>query len=167
MTEGVNVSTESFEVDGGPLGLNGNFSVNVPDVVVMAPGSSGSITLNFSGDPNAYRGGGIFTDTYYPSVGWIPSGISMNFSETAIPMPANQTATDTLSISIAPNATQGTYIIFIGFPNPLAGVEFQASGYLILSVWDGTGQWPVLPMMNVPLLDGQKQPIIFNATSSS
>jgi len=166
LSKGVNVSTESFEVSGGPLGLDGNFSVDVPDVTVMAPGSSGSIVVNFTGDPNTCVGSCVpFTDSYYPNVSWIPSDISMNFSETTVPVPTSQTANDNLRISIAPNATQGTYIVFFEFPGPGAG--YEASGYVILSVWDGKGQWPVLPMLSVPLLDGQKQPIIFNATSTS
>jgi hypothetical protein len=167
-TQGMNVSTESFEVNGSALGINGDFPVDVPHVVVMSQGSSGSMEVSFTGNPNICTGNCTpFTDEYLPSLSTMPSGVSMNFSETNIPVPASGTANDTLHISVSPSAAQGTYIVFFEFPGPGGGGYATSSGYLILSVWDGQGPWPVLPMLSVPLLDGQPQPIIFNTTSTS
>lgn len=168
LAQGMNVSTESFEVNGSALGINGDFSVDVPHVVVMSPGSSGSIEVSFTGNPNICTGSCIpFTDEYLPSVTSTPSGVSMNFSETNVPVPASDTANDTLHISISPSAAQGTYIVFFEFPGPGGSGYATSYGYLILSVWDGQGPWPVLPMLSVPLANGQPQPIIFNTTSTS
>lgn len=169
-TKGLQVASESFEIDGSPLGLNGTYSVEVPHVIVMPPGSHGSIGLNLTGIetncPSSTPARTVVncrSNSNYlvtPSTSSLPSGVSVSFSKPSITVEMGGSANDTMLLSVAPNATQGTYIVFLNDPP-----DPDYPGYVILSIWNGQGQWPVLPMLSVPLSDGQNQPIIFNGTS--
>jgi len=171
-TRGLQVASESFEVNGSALGINGTYSVEVPHVVVMRPGSSGSIGLNLTGIeetcpppsgniiydcPSSYQ---VAPRASTPPNDTLPYGVSVSFSDPSVSVPVGGSVNDTLLISVPSNATQGTSIIFLQNPP-----STDYAGYIVLSVWNGQGQWPVLPMLNAPLLDGQEQPVIVNGTS--
>ena len=182
-TSGLTVASESFEINGSAVGLNGTYSVLVPNVISMRPGSSGSIGLNLTGieidcPPISSAQGNTtststtvttvtvngscspFTYDVTPSTRALPPGVTVDFSKPSVGVDMGATVSDPMQISVSSNAPQGTYIIFLDSPPYTAG-----GGYVILSIWNGQGSWPVLPMLTAPLIDGQNQPVIVNGTS--
>jgi len=179
---GAGVTRQSFVINGTAVGLNGTYSVLVPNVLVMRPGSQASVGLNLTGlgrqcnqtgNSGESTGGAAqttltstVTGTYCgpyeisPLAVSVPENVSVTFARPNVSVPMGGNATDTMLISVADNATQGTYIVFLRNPPSTASYS-----YFILSVWDGQGTWPVLPMMNAPLFNGQNQPILVNGTS--
>ncbi|MDA4115616.1 MAG: hypothetical protein OK442_03555 [Thaumarchaeota archaeon] len=148
-TSGLRVPSEFLEVNGSSFGLSGNFSVEIPHVIVMAPGSSGSIGLNVTGE-------GMSCSTSYcpssqfqvaPSIGPFHPGVSVSFSDPVISLKMGATVNDTMLISVSPTAAEGTYIVLLDnklYSSPDAGY----GGYFILSIWNGLGQWPPLAVGN-------------------
>ncbi|HVB01111.1 MAG TPA: YncE family protein [Acidimicrobiales bacterium] len=174
---GLAVEPESFQVDGRAFGLNATYSVYVPNVVVMAPGTTGTLGLTLQGiqadcPPNQTASSGSQTvvtiqdcPTSYqvsPSTAQLPAGVSVSFSKPTVDVAAGATLNETMTISVSATAAQGTYMVFLQSAPNTSGV---LGDYYVLSVWNGKGQWPVLPMLDVPLFSGDKQPIIVNGTA--
>ena len=173
---GLAVQPESFQVDGRVFGLNGTYSVYVPHVVVVAPGTSGTLGLTLQGleadcPPNRTGSSSqtIITvqncPTAYqvsPSTTQLPTGVSVSFSQPSVNVAAGETLNETMTISVSASAAQGTYMVFLRSAPNTSGV---LGGYYILSVWNGKGQWPVLPMLSVPMFNGDNQPVIVNGTA--
>lgn len=177
-TSGLSLAPESFQINGSAVGLNGTYSVLVPDVITMRQGSSGIIGVNLtgisvecapqqtsvSGGATTIVFGGIcapFTYDVTPSTGALPPGVTASFSEQSVGVEMGASVSDSMQISVSPNAPQGTYVIFLDSPPYTA-----ARGYIVLSIWNGQGSWPVLPMLTVPLAGStQNQPVIVNGTS--
>ncbi len=174
---GLAVEPESFDVDGRVFGLNGTYPVYVPNVVVVAPGTSGTLGLTLQGievncPPSQTSSSGSQTvitvqncPTAYqvsPSTSHLPTGVSVSFSQPTVNVADGETLNETMTISVSASAAQGTYMVFLGNAPYTSGV---LGDYYILSVWDGKGQWPVLPLLSVPLFNGDNQPIIVNGTA--
>ena len=181
---GAQVTTQRFLINGTAVGLDGEYPVAVPNVLVMRPGSQASVGLvltglgspcNQTGNSGDSTGGPAqtrststvtVTETYCgpyqisPLAVSVPENLSVTFARPDVSVPMGGNATDTMLISAPNNAAQGTYIVFLRSPPSTASYS-----YFILSIWDGQGEWPVLPMMNAPLLDGQDQPILVNGAS--
>jgi hypothetical protein len=133
---GVTVAWQSFQVNGSTLGIKGAFSVTVPNVMVVLPGSSGSVNVSVKDEcPQGY----ICPSNTTLSAGPLPSGLSINFFQPELRLAANETVQDSMQISASQNATQGTYLI------ELKGLAVPV--YFVLSVWNSQGAWPVLPML--------------------
>lgn len=134
--QGVAVAQQSFQVNGSTLGVEGAFPVIVPNVIILAPGSSGSLKVNVTDE--CPRGFPCPSDVTL-STGSLPPGLSINFFRQELPLVGNQTVQNMMVISALQNATQGTYLIELdGLAVPL---------YFILSVWNGHSSWPILPLL--------------------
>jgi hypothetical protein len=148
-TKGLRAPAEFFEVNGSSFGMSGNYSVEAPHVIVMAPGSSGSIGLNVTGiEMNCsipYCSSSEIQVT--PSTESLPPGVSISFSDPITSVKMGGTINDTMLISVSSTATEGTYLVLLdnklySSPDPGNG------GYFILSIWSGIGQWPPLVVGN-------------------
>jgi hypothetical protein len=157
--KGVLVASESFYVNGSVVGEPGTYPVVVPNVIVAAPGSSGSVQVDYQAvGPPCHESGGCSSSSYdvSPSVSLLPPGVSVSFSKQEVAVTGNETAQDTMSITVAANATQGTYFVKLG-PSMYGSDTWP---YFVLTIWNGQGQWPVLPM-----LQGQDQSVILSGAS--
>jgi hypothetical protein len=130
-TDGVQMESESFAVNGSLLKQNGTFLVEVPNVVVVGPGSSGSVGLNLTdmvapcpsqagSSVGGTDSGGKTTTvvitcipdtTGAPSAGSLPAGVSASFTEPSVS--SGGSIEDTMQISASSNASQGTYILLL------------------------------------------------------
>ena len=113
--EGARHIPESFEIDGRALGLNGTYSVLVPDVISMLPGSSGSIGLNLTGIAPTCSSNSQFTCIPFPynvtvSATGLPQGVSMTYSNQSVEVAMGASVVDVASIA-ALSASPGTYVV--------------------------------------------------------
>jgi len=144
-TKGLSAPAEFFEVNGSSFGMSGNYSVEIPHVIVMAPGSSGSIGLNVTGLEMNCSTSYCLSSPFQvaPSTGSLPPGVSISFSDPLTLVKMGATVNDTMLISVSSTATEGTYLVLLDnklYNSPDAG----RAGYFILSIWNGQGQWPPL-----------------------
>lgn len=163
-TKGLDISTESFEIDGTAVGLNGTYSVLVPHVISMRSGSSGSIGLNLTGIASTCTSNSQLTCVPFPynvtlRATGIPQGVSITYANQSAEVAMGASVVAEASIT-ALSASPGTYVVFFDTPPYTA-----YGGYVILSVWNSRGQWPVLPMLDVPLANGDNQPVLVNGTA--
>ncbi len=160
----LDISSESFEIDGRAFGLNGTYSVLVPDVISMLPGSSGSIGLNLTGIAPTCSSNSQFTCIPFPynvtvSATGLPQGVSMTYSNQSVEVAMGASVVDVASIA-ALSANPGAYA-----SSSTRRHTPTTGGTCVLSVWNGNGQWPMLPMLDVPTNNGDNQPIIVNGTT--
>lgn len=147
------VSTQTFGIDGGIVGVSGHVPVTVPNVVIARPGSIGTIGLNFSSTINSAAKVNLSFVDPFPSFeslasNGLPTGVTIVPSSSSIVIPSNGQAPVELTISVDQSASAGTYLIGLkiaiiasnwGQPNEGVDVIF------VLSVWNGEGQWPAPP----------------------
>jgi hypothetical protein len=148
----LSVSTERYRIDGGVVGVTGTVPVVVPDVVIAKAGTTGSIALNFSSNIGTETKANLTFVNPFPGLQsflptGIPSGVTIQTSKAFI-IPSNGQVRVSLTISVNLGAPTGTF--FIGartsllasnWSQPSEGVDV----IFILSVWNGTGQWPAPP----------------------
>lgn len=145
---GVKVSNEQFGIDGTILGRTGaNVPVEVTNVILIKPGSAGSIDLNFSSNlPNSIDVNFSFVNPLGNfqtlSSGDLPSGVSIHFASPTVVVPSNGTASTTMEISAAANARSGTYLLQVVASS---GSQFSTSTTFFITIWNGSGQWPPPP----------------------
>ena len=148
----LNVSAETFKIDGNAVGVSGSVPVVIPNVVIARPGSTGTVELGFSStvgsDVNATFS---FSD---PLPGYqallpsgLPMGVSIQTSSRTLIIPSNGQMSTNLLISVDQSAPMGTY--FIELKATLYDSHWAQPGesrvFFFLSIWNGSGQWPAPP----------------------
>ena len=125
--------------------------VVVPNVLVIKPGSSSKIDLNFTSsfpDRSMNMSLESFSNplpgVQVLSADGLPAGVSAQFLTPSVVVPANGTAVGAISISADKNAPSGTYLMKLSaaWSSPAGG---QSSVVFLLTVWNGAGQWPPPP----------------------
>jgi hypothetical protein len=149
----LNVSTETFMIDGSVVGVSGSAPVIVPNVVIAKPGSTGTIGLNFSSTIDSQTKANLSFVNPFQGVqtflsSGLPLGVTIQASDNSIIIPSNGQTTVNLAISVDQSAPAGTYLIGLktsmlapGWGQPGEGEDV----IFILSIWNGTGQWPAPP----------------------
>jgi hypothetical protein len=145
------VSQEVFHINGSIIGRSGKLPVAVPNVLIIKPGSSSKIDLNFTSTfpdrsmnmsllsfSNPLRG---LQDL---SADGLPAGVSAQFLTPSVVVPPNGTGVAAISISADENAPSGTYLMKLNaaWSSPAGG---QSGVIFLLTVWNGAGQWPPPP----------------------
>jgi hypothetical protein len=147
--EGFSVASETFLVNGSVLGMPGSVPVVVPDVVVLGPGSSGSIGFNFSSTLQTDASESLSFENPLPGIqtlasNGLPQGVNVTFSGQPFTVPNNGSAESTISIAVASDAPSGTFLMELTASQ--SGTQVGESGVLFLmTVWNGTGTWPLPP----------------------
>ncbi len=148
---GLAVSQEVFQISGSPIAAPGTLPVTVPDVLIAKPGSTGSIELNFSSTLAQNLSATLSLVNPLPKLeslpNGLPAGISIQFTPKAFAVPALVSVDTQLTISVSQNAPAGTYLLDINATLYNSdGTQWGGSGVVfLLSVWDGSGQWPPPP----------------------
>jgi len=76
-SQNITVAQQSFRANGSILGIGGVFPVTVPNVIIVAPGSSGSVEVNVTDEcPRGYPCPSDATLSAVP----LPPGVSVSFS---------------------------------------------------------------------------------------
>lgn len=145
------VSPETFQISGSIIGRTGTVPVAVPNALIIKPGSSSEINLNFTSsflDRSMNMSLQSFSNPLPGlqdlSADGLPGGVSAQFLTPSVVVPANGTGVATISISADKNAPSGTYLMKLNaaWSSP-AGA--QSAVIFLLTIWDGTGQWPPPP----------------------
>ncbi len=148
------MSQETFQINGSVVGRPGLVPVVVPNVLIMKPGSSAMVGLNFTSTfavENVTVSPQSFSN---PLPGFqnlssdgLPAGVSAQFLTASVVVPANGNGIATISISANESAPSGTYLLKLNaaWSNIAGG---QSSVAFLLTIWDGTGQWPPPPTVN-------------------
>jgi hypothetical protein len=143
-------SNETFTVNGSLIGKQGSVQVVAPSVLVVRPGSAGSVELNFTViapkvPPN------LTLSLVNPIPGYqnlsfngSPPGTSLQFSRPALTLVGNGSVYPTLLVSVSSKAPPGTYLIEA---DGTFGSSPRIKVLFFLSVWDGVGAWPAPPMV--------------------
>jgi hypothetical protein len=145
------ISQEVFHVNGSIIGRSGMVPVVVPNVLIIKPGSSSKIDLNFTSSfPD--RSMNLSLQSFsnpLPSLqdlsaDGLPAGVSAKFLTPSVVLPPNWTAVAAISISADKNAPSGTYLMKLNaaWSSPAEG---QSGVIFLLTVWNGAGQWPPPP----------------------
>ncbi|MGH9918244.1 MAG: hypothetical protein ACRD6W_05150 [Nitrososphaerales archaeon] len=149
------ISQEVFQIDGGIIGTSGSLPVIVPNVVVVKPGSTASMGLNFSSTmTNGVDGTLSFTNPL-PGIeslasNGVPQGVSFQFEPQSLVVPENGSANTKLLLSVSDGAPSGTYLIEVNAKlyGPQGSSQGTSSILFFLSVWNGAGEWPPPPTVN-------------------
>ena len=148
---GITVSNETFGISGAMLGNSGTIPVEVQNVVLLKPGSTGRIDLNFSSNLSypvtlSFSFSNPLGEYQSLSKDNLPQGVSIQFSNPAVVVSSDGTAKTTMEISAAPTDTSGTYILEVvaNYESPHSG---SSSTTFMISVWNGVGAWPALPTL--------------------
>ena len=146
------VSQETFQIGGGIIGSSGLLPVTVPDVVVVRPGSTASIGLNFSSTRTEGISATLSSTNPLPGIealsqSGIPQGVSFQFGPQTLVVPADGSKSTQLLITVDKNAPSETYLIEVNaaLQNPQGNPQGTSEILFFLSVWSGAGQWPPPP----------------------
>lgn len=149
---GLTVSQEVFQIDGGIVGSSGSLPVTVPKIVVVEPGSTASVELNFSSTLTQSVNATLSFTNPMPGIeslssNSVPQGVSLQFDPQALVVPGNGSTNTRLLISVDKNAPSGTYLVEVSATlyDPLWTQPGTSGVLFFLSVWNGTGQWPPPP----------------------
>jgi len=140
--KGLEVSNEKFGINGSLIGASGTVFIDVQNVLILKPGSSGTIELNFSSTMKSAENISLLFTNPFPSLerlstDSLPKGVSANFSDHSLLVPADSDSATTIDFSATREAQIGTFVL-----------EIESSTgfyYFIISVWNGVGQWPPPP----------------------
>jgi len=145
----ITISQETFQMNVSAVGLPSSVPVAVPGVLVLKPGSTASIDVNFTSGIGNYVNASLQFSNPLPglqalSSDGLPPGVSATFSNSTLALPGYTNATRAISFTLGPSAPSGTYLVSISpvspeFPGIVGSVTF------FLTVWDGAGQWPAPP----------------------
>ena len=146
------VAERTFRTNGTIIGRPGSVEVAVPDVLIVKPGTAGSIQLNYTnsrvGDPNINLSfADPLPDLQSLSSAAVPPGVSLQFSNSTMALPSNGTASATLLISVDKNAPSGTYLLEVDATNTGPYLQGKIQVLFFFSVWKGSGEWPPPPMV--------------------
>ena len=145
------VSQEVFHVNGSIIGRSGTVPVVAPNVLIIKPGSSANVDLNFTSsfpDRSMNMSLQSFSNPLAGlqdlSADGLPAGVSAQFLTPSVVVPPNGTGIAAISISAAENAPSGTYLMKLNaaWSSPAGG---QSGVIFLLTVWNGAGQWPPPP----------------------
>jgi hypothetical protein len=148
------VSQETFQINGSVIGRPGTLPVTVPNVLIIRPGSSSEIGVNFSSSfPDRTMNLSLqsFSNPLPAfqslSADGLPQGVSARFLTPSVAVPANGTGVAVISISANETATPGTYLLKLNasWSSPAGG---QSSVLFLLTVWNGTSTWPQPPTVS-------------------
>jgi len=149
----MSVLQQTYPLNASAIGRSGSVLAVFTNVLMVKPGSTGSIRLNVSAgsmqNPPAvsFSFSSAFRDPVQNiSSSGDPPGVSFQLSNPTLALgtgPANTT----LFISVNEDALTGTYFILL---QPLQSPASQIVGgnviFFFLSVWNGLGQWPPPPI---------------------
>ncbi len=148
------VAQETFPLYGGIVGTLASVPVSVPNVLVVSPGSSASIGLNFSSTMTADLNATLSFANPLPGVqslsqGGVPQGVSLQFERQALVVPGGSWTGTRLLVSVDKSAPAGTYLLEVSetIHNPQGTSMVAASVLFFLTVWNGTGEWPPPPIV--------------------
>ena len=153
-THNITVSNQTLPVDGGMVGRNGAVKLAVPEVVVVRPGASGSITLKITSNHPQDVNVNLTLVNPLPAIQNLDIGgsqprLSIRFERHQVSVPGNGSSEATLLISTLDNTPQKTYLVEVDFSYiyPSWNQPARGSFLFLLTVWDGEGSWPPPPIM--------------------
>lgn len=151
--DGLAISQQAFEANGSIIGRSGLVTVAVQNVLVVKPGSAGTVELNY-------------TPLYSPaptnvtlslanplpgyqnfSVAGSPPGVSLEFSNPTLALGGKGSTLAMLQISVASNAPSGTYLVEVEATPTHSGFSGGRPIWFLLSIWSGVGEWPPPPVV--------------------
>jgi hypothetical protein len=147
----ITVSQETFQINGSILGQSSMVPVVVPNVLILKPGSSSTVDLNFTStflDRSMNTSLESFSNPLPGiqglSADGLPAGVTVQFQTPSVVVPANGTGTAAILISADQSAPSGTYLLELNaaWSSP-AGA--QSAVIFWLTIWDGIGLWPPPP----------------------
>ncbi len=130
------ISQETFQMSVNATGLPSSIAIAVPGVLVVRPGSTASIEVNFTSNSNYIANltlSNPLSGLQGLSANGLPQGVSARFSNTTLALQGGTSTTRTIMLTIEADAPAGTYLMYVD------NLPF------FLTVWNGAGQWPPPP----------------------